>query len=262
MNVGDGEDGARAPAPLPNLGNTCFLNASLQLLPVGRPAGGGAPARLRAGLPAQWSDGRQHDAHEVLLALLDQWSLPQIAEGRLDSVVSCGATAEESRVGEPFRVLSLPLAPSLTAALHAFTNEKEELIGANVWRSPAAARLRITPARSFKSMHIGKWPSDGVVFHFKRFDNRGHKQNGDIELPLEWRDYVLSAVVLHWGRQLTSGHYTALVRAGGAWHHCNDSSVGAMGDQEAAAASRRAYLALYLPGRGARGAPSSLEWWS
>ena len=87
---------------------------------------------------------------------------------------------------------------------------------------------------------------DGVVFHFKRFDNRGHKQNGDIELPLEWRDYVLSAVVLHWGRQLTSGHYTALVRAGGAWHHCNDSSVGAMGDQEAAAASAHTWRCTCL----------------
>ena len=137
------EGGTReAPAPLPNLGNTCFLNASLQLLRRwGAPQAAEPPARLRQSLPRQWRDGRQHDAHEVLLAFLDQWPLPNIAEGRLDSVVLCGATQEESRVGEPFRVLSLPLAPSLAAALHAFTNEKEELQGSNVWRSPAAARL-------------------------------------------------------------------------------------------------------------------------
>ena len=84
----------------------------------------------------------------MLLLLLEQWgdAADMPAEGALESVVECGATGEISCVKEPFRVLSLPMADSLDAALHAFMNEKEELHGANVWRSAAADRLRITPA--------------------------------------------------------------------------------------------------------------------
>ena len=154
------------------------------------------------------------------------------------------------------------MADSLDAALRAFTHHRETLHGANVWRSGASVEQRITPARSFKSMRIAKWPPGGVALHLKRFDNGGRKRAGPVDLPLRWGGRRLAAAVLHHGAGLAGGHYTALVRGHGSesetWYHCNDSSISRVdgGDKEVRARARHAYLALYLPV-----ADSSLEWW-
>ena len=252
-----------APAGLPNLGNTCFLNASLQVLRRWDVAEASEhPQKIRSQLGRAWQDGRQHDAHEVVLALLDMWNDP-IQTGDLDSVVKCGATDDISVVTEPFCVLSLPLAPDLAQSLHQFENQEEELTGENVWISEKARQRRVTPARSLKSMRVRRWPPGGVLLHLKRFSNARRKLGAPVELPARWGRARLAAAALHWGGGAQGGHYTAVVRAEGdddnTWYHCDDSSVTPMTAEEALDRVRQqAYLALYLP---QASESSSLDWW-
>ena len=232
------------PPACANEGNSCFLNASYQLLRRwGRTDDDVREWRARK-LPRAWRDGRQHDAHEVLLAMLAQLPAPE-ESGELQSVIRCGATDEASRVSESFDILSLPVAPSLQLAVERFCHESEELRGANVWRSPQAQRLRVTPVRSWKSMDITRWPRRGVVFHFKRFGNSGDKIADDIALPATWHDMQLVGVVRHHGTY-RSGHYTALIHTN-QWYLCDDSTIVPSG-----LSARDAYLALYVPAGGAK----------
>lgn len=227
------------PSPLPNLGNTCFLNAALQLL-----RRWGYPAHPPQQLVGQLglARGRQHDAHEALLALLDR--TPMGPPGRLLSVVRCGATGQTSTVPEPFHVLSLPLAPTAEAAL----SREDALQGAEVWRSPSATAQGLTPTASYKRLEVASLPRDGVVLHWKRFDNRGRKINAEVQVMPRWRGYALAAAVLHNGRSAAGGHYTALVREEGQWFKCNDAHITQLGSQLPSELSQ-AYLLLYLPGQ-------------
>ena len=233
----------RCPDPLPNLGQTCFLNATLQLLRRwGYPAH--PPQQLVRTLGL--ARGRQHDAHEALLLLLARAPDFGGPPGRLLSVVQCGATHETSTVAEPFHVLSLPMADTIEAALgHA----AQELRGADVWRSPGAARQGITPVRSTQRLELAQLPPQGVVLHWKRFDNRGRKRREAVQALQQWRGYALAAAVLHHGTSASSGHYTAVVRAADEqWFRCDDAHVAALGRQRPAELSQ-AYLLLYLPGQ-------------
>lgn len=235
------------PPACANQGNSCFLNASYQLLRRwGRTDEDVQEWRARK-LARVWRDGQQHDAHEALLAMLEHVSRPLDATvGELVSVIRCGATDDVSRVSEPFEVLSLPVATTLEQSIASFCHGHDELRGPDVWRSPLAQERGITPARSWKSIDIARWPSHGVVMHFKRFGNTGRKVSDTVELPLAWNGMQLVAVVRHHGRSHHSGHYTALVHTN-QWYLCDDSTI-----VPCAFSARDAYLALYVPVHGTK----------
>lgn len=264
------------PAGIRNLGNTCYMAATMQML------------RAWSGLAATYPDaarhlasaaatrgfvvdecGRsafrpliQHDAHEFLMTFLD--CLPDDPpfpprEGRLRSTVTCPASGEVSHTETPFVVLSVPAAATLQESLKEL-QQLETLTAENRWRSPRIEAGDVpADAPTTKQLRILRLPHNdvGVIFHVKRFDYTGRrprKIRTPMDVPLRWstvpaaareqQPLQLRAAVLHHGGP-GGGHYTAIVLADGAWYLCDDRRVRPIDERAATAAAATAYLLLY-----------------
>ena len=221
------------PSPLRNMGNTCYLTATLQLLRVW----GALP-------PVQWTKDpsslkmtiskhapqfhgcRQHDAHEFLVACLDVITEKhnELAQGLLRSTVKCDTTGETSSVDEPFLVLSVAIThPTLEGCIHSEVKKTECLTGPNVWLSPESQKQQLTPRSSTKRIEVARWPA-GVVIHLKRFRNNNTKHAQLVQCPFTWNQFELRAVVMHHGA-CSGGHYTCFVKIHEQWHLCDDARV-------------------------------------
>lgn len=241
-----------SPRPLRNLGNTCYLNATLQLLRAwtALPAGPwrAEPPALKAAIERhaeQFRGGGQHDAHEFLVACLDHLAdAAALPQGLLRSTVQCEVTGETSVVDEPFLVLSVALThPTLAGCVRGEVQKTERLTGTNVWRSPASQQQQLTPRASTKRIEVARWPA-GVVLHLKRFRNDSTKQAQLVQCPFAWENRELAAVVLHHGGG-QGGHYTCLVKCGHQWYRCDDARVAPISAAQVAHESMQGYLLLY-----------------
>lgn len=202
--------------------------------------------------------GRQEDAHEYLIALLDAMHERSIAGiipkpppdveftsfvyrifgGRIRSQVKCTQCGYESNTYDPFLDLSLEInhANSVQRALQRFT-AGEALDGANKYKCPKQNR----GVRAIKRITIEDAPNVLIV-QLKRFEfslsgrkiSRPVTFDEELDLgPFMSRRppvpalYDLYGVLVHQGHSMHSGHYFCFLKGAGTgeWHKFDDTRV-------------------------------------
>lgn len=220
--------------------------------------------------------GRQEDAHEYLIALLDAMHERSIAGipkpppdveftsfiyrifgGRIRSQVKCTHCNYESNTYDPFLDLSLEInhASSVDKALKRFT-AGESLDGANKYKCPKENRR----VRAVKRMTVETAPSV-LVIQLKRFEfsMSGRKISKQVEFdpvldlspymsqrPKTPAVYDLYGVLVHQGHSMHSGHYFCFVKGGanGDWHKFDDTRVNLTAERNVL--GQAAYILFYI----------------
>ncbi|CAG9318612.1 unnamed protein product [Blepharisma stoltei] len=245
-----------------NLGNTCFLNSTLQCLLYTPPiqnvkhqcnkvfcvlcalkklftSRSNIPEEFLRNIPRfgrQFSLGRQEDAHELLRFLVNRLGPNDFIQstfgGTLRSKVQCQTCQYESLTYEPYLDLSLEVISSDLEKCLAHFCRKEKLDGPNKYfcerckaKMPATKQYTIKTAPMILTLHL------------KRFTNTGKKDMRQVKFPEKLSidpflllkgesDYQLYAVLIHVGYTCRSGHYYAFLKApNDMWYEANDSSI-------------------------------------
>ena len=221
--------------------------------------------------------GRQEDAHEYLIALLDAMHDRSIAGmnpkptrdleytsfiyrifgGKIRSQLKCTQCDYESNTYDPFLDLSLEIsrANSVHRALHRFT-AGEVLDGANSYKCPKQKKM----VRAIKRMTIED-PPNVLIIQLKRFEfsrsGRKISKHVDFEPSLDLSPFLshktrqpmlydLYGILVHQGYSMHSGHYYCFLKGtgGGEWHKFDDTRVCATSARNALGQSP--YILFYI----------------
>ncbi|XP_072618797.1 ubiquitin carboxyl-terminal hydrolase 17-like protein 6 [Vulpes vulpes] len=295
-------------AGLQNMGNTCYVNATLQCLTYTEPLASYMlsqqhgttcrkqtscmlctlqahltrvlcrPGRVLRPLPlllAAFHRGKQEDAHEYLMFILDamqQACLPedkpsdperpqdstliqQLFGGYWKSQIQCLHCQGISSTLEPYLDISLDIgaAQSVSQALEQLV-KPQLLEGENAYHCSKC--LEKVLASKVLTLHTSP---KVLILALKRFsDLTGHKMTKEVQYPerLDMQHYlseqragplvyVLYAVLVHAGRSCHSGHYFCFVKAGnGQWYKMDDAKVSAC--DVTYSLSQPAYVLFYM----------------
>lgn len=185
----------------------------------------------------KFAEREQEDAHEFLMACLDQLSLEDIKQENLPDPVgdelefviqhtlTCISCEYTSKHDEKYRDLSLALGASIPSMLEGFFGAEEvDYNCPDCTSKKAIIRHRLCHAPST------------LLLHMNRFDTNLRKRNDAIEIPLSIsleafsssiKDtcYSLVGIVSHLGLTMQHGHYIYNHRSESGWTTYNDARV-------------------------------------
>ncbi len=200
-----------------------------------------------------------------------QSHLACLFRGKLRSDVVCGGCKRVSSTEEPFwqLTLDLPREPesAANAARRAVSPRRapeparsgvsctlrdcfEALSVAETLSQYACDRCSVRQTAS-KSLHVVAMPLVLVVA-LKRFRWDGSGSKVDVSVSFDLDDvefngvtFELTGIVVHHGRSLRAGHYTAYVRLAADWMHCNDGRLRHVSDEVVLQQATSAYMFFF-----------------
>lgn len=194
----------------------------------------------------------QHDAHELLICILDQLNtnllkqnitlITDLFRGYYKQTIKCMECNYESITKQEFMTLELPINGSnIHECLVSYLSE-EKLEENNMYKCEKCKKY----VCAIKRLEIGKLPKF-LIITLKRF-NRNQKINNNVSIPIKNfnlldSEYNLYGTINHFGN-LNGGHYTAnILYLFDKWYNMNDSKCSEIDSNEISNSS--VYIAFY-----------------
>lgn len=268
-----------------NIGNTCFMNSTLQCLKFTIPltkffllndiqTDNLLTENFQKLIKKSWLEEKsfppinfkralcsvnrmfmgtnQHDAHELLICVLDQLNtsllkqkitiINDLFRGYYKQTIKCLECNNESITKQEFITLELPITGNnihecLISYLHEEKLDKENMYKCDKCKKHVSA---------IKKLEIDELPNF-LIITLKRF-NRNQKINNGVSMPVKNFNllnstYNLYGTVNHFGN-MNGGHYTAnVLHANDSWYNMNDSQCSEIDESKVNNSS--IYIAFY-----------------
>jgi ubiquitin C-terminal hydrolase len=169
--------------------------------------------------------GRQADAHELFLFLIDEFftanaQFTNCFEGTYESIVCCQTCQHRSLSSQNFLTLSVPVKPTIDEMIERWSSEEE-------LEDPIECDACKKKQPSSKQIILKKLP-EVLVFHLKRFTSTTKIYDEvalDMVITVKKQKYELYASCNHTG-SLNFGHYSSTCkRKNGAFVVLNDTNA-------------------------------------
>ena len=237
---------------IPNRGNTCYMNAVLQVLvrlyPTVRfndAALNTAWDGLKAKIANNQANASEDDAKNIWAAIRGACTAMNLQLGRQEDAAELLLALEEQQANDV-------IAPSITTPNHlpfvrGVTNMQAHLNGYLNTLKPDVTQPSVAAA------------TEGAILQLPlgRFTDAGAKINDDVQQALTLEidqaytagrgtlKYELVAFIEHIGSTAKSGHYVAYIKDGQQWYLYNDSSVTKVLKETVIAESCQSYIYFY-----------------
>lgn len=256
-----------------NLGNTCYLNAGLQLIMQNielcellkqtnlcnfveeyyNPSNTAISPNQIKDLVSEkchiFRGFKQQDSQEFIINLLDiineQIKINTLFEIHQEITIKCKLLKclNKSTHIEKHNFLLLNINKENKSLDDCFREYKkrEKLNDDNMYFCEKCNAKRIASKR-LKIIHYPKH----LIIMIKRFNQNMSKNNQTIDVPLEWRNnYKLQGIVFHSGSAY-GGHYIYIGKNNNQWYMFNDDSVSKINENQLDHFKNNAYILYYI----------------
>lgn len=245
---------------LANIGNTCYMNATLQclnelnyikeeepdsellkcfykLMDEMKTTKNSAivPKEFKTELSKQFprfKGSNQQDSHEFLIEIIDYFNTETKKKkgknfftkfyGRYYSELNCPNCKFVSKTKTSFNIISVPVLEEFIDCFDEYINY-ERLDKGNEWNCDSCKNL----VKAYKDTDFEKLP-EILIIHFKRFNSQLQKITKNVNftkfIKYGKKNFEIFAIIYHSG-SYNSGHYYSVVNKNGIWYNFNDSFV-------------------------------------